>query len=526
MKKFLALTCILAILVTVFSGCHGVVDREAFTLPEEFDTSRTYEIVFWAKNENNTAQQLAYQKAIDDFEAIYPNIKVKIRPYTNYADIYNDVITNIATDTTPNVCITYPDHIATYLTGENTVVPLDDLLNDPRYGLGGSEVRFDGPTKDEIYPKFLDECFLNGYYYALPYMRSTEAVYINKDYVEKLGYTIPDVLTWDYIWEVSNAALAKDENGNYLLNGKKLLLPFCYKSTDNMMIQMVQQLNSGYSNASGEIKLFNDTTRSLLKTVAAQAKAGSFTTFGVSGYPSNMLNRGVCVFGIDSTAGATWAGNDAPQNDIPKDDQIDFEVAVRPIPQFDPQNPQMISQGPSMCLFNKEDPQEVLASWLFMQFLLTNDVQIGYSQTEGYIPVTSKAQQTQRYQDYLNNAGIDNDLHYQVKLDAAKILLDNIDNTFVTPVFNGSASLRDASGHMIESVAKSVLRMENVDDAYLDQLFANTKALYRLDQIETFNGHRLQLGTLPTSSVILLSSIALTWVLIGIYAISQRKNKK
>lgn len=526
MKRSIALICVITIVAAMFSGCHGAVDREAFAIPDEFDTSRTYEITFWAKNENNTAQQLAYQKAIEDFEAIYPNIKIKLRPYTNYADIYNDVITNIATDTTPNVCITYPDHIATYLTGENTVVPLDALLTHERYGLGGSEVRFDAPTKDEIYPKFLNECFLNGYYYALPYMRSTEAVYINKDYVEKLGYTVPDVLTWDYIWEVSNAALAKDANGKYILNGKSLMLPFCYKSTDNMMIQMVQQLGSGYAAASGEIQLFNETTKELLHNIARQADAGSFTTFGISGYPSNMLNRGTCVFGIDSTAGATWAGNDAPQNDIPKDDQIDFEVAVRPIPQFDPEHPQMISQGPSMCIFNKQDPQEVLASWLFMQYMLTDDVQITYSQTEGYIPVTSKAQQTQRYQDYLNNAGIDNDLHYQVKLDATKILLENIDNTFVTPVFNGSASLRDAAGHMIESVCKSILRMETVDEAYMDRLYTNTKALYRLDQIEIYNGHRLQLGPLPTSSVILLSSIVLAWVLIGIYAVSQRKKRK
>ena len=40
--------------------------------------------------------------------------------YTDYGKIYNDVITNISTNTTPNVCITYPDHIATYLTGQNT----------------------------------------------------------------------------------------------------------------------------------------------------------------------------------------------------------------------------------------------------------------------------------------------------------------------------------------------------------------------------------------------------------------------
>ena len=59
------------------------------------------------------------------------------------------------------------------------------------------------------------------------------------------------------------------------------------------------------------------------------------------------------------------------------------------IPQFDVSAPKMISQGPSVCIFNKTDPGEVLASWLFAQYLLTNDVQIAYSETEGYVPVTT-----------------------------------------------------------------------------------------------------------------------------------------
>ena len=81
----------------------------------------------------------------------------------------------------------------------------------------------------------------------------------------------------------------------------------------------------------------------------------------------------------------------------------------------------MISQGPSVCVFNKTDPQEVLASWLFAQYLLTNDVQIAYAETEGYVPVTSKAQNSDEYQDYLRRAGEDNDLHYDVKIEASKL---------------------------------------------------------------------------------------------------------
>ena len=124
----LLLALLMVLCVLPLSACHGSRGRAAFAVPESFDRSRQYEITFWAKNDTNKTQTAIYQKAISDFQALYPNITVNMRLYTDYGRIYNDVITNIATGTTPNVCITYPDHIATYMTGSDVVVPLDDLL--------------------------------------------------------------------------------------------------------------------------------------------------------------------------------------------------------------------------------------------------------------------------------------------------------------------------------------------------------------------------------------------------------------
>ena len=516
-------------LVTL-TGCHGSKGMEAFVIPEEFDTSRQYEITFWAKNDTNKTQTDIYEQAIADFEELYPNIKVNLRLYTDYGKIYNDVITNISTNTTPNVCITYPDHIATYLQGMNLVVPLEELFANEKYGLGGSEVLFDAPTKEEIIPQFLEECAFDGHYYAIPYMRSTEACYINKTYVEKLGYTLPDKLTWDFVWEVSEAAMAQDAEGNFLVNGQKVLIPFIYKSTDNMMIQMLKQKDAGYSTKDGEMLLFNDTTKELLYTIAEHGRTKAFSTFKISSYPANFLNAGQCIFAVDSTAGATWMGSDAPLCDIAEDKIIDFETVVMPIPQFDTENPQMISQGPSMCIFNKEDSQEVLASWLFAQYMLTNEVQIAYAQTEGYVPVTAKAQESQVYQDYLSRWGEDNELYYPVKIQATELLLDHIDHTFVTPVFNGSTSLRDAAGQLIENTVKSVRRNQSVDEAYFEKLYSDITALYRLDQLNGQNGslasEKAELGPLPTAAKVLLVSLAAIWMLIVIYVVSQALKSK
>ncbi len=510
-----------------FTSCHKRVSMTGFAVPTDFDTSKAYEITFWAKNENNETQRSVYANAVAEFEKLYPNIKVTLKNYVDYKDIYNDVITNISTNTTPNVCITYPDHIATYMEGENVVVPLDTLISDEKYGLGGSDLLFDSPTRAEMVEKFMDEGKIGGTQYALPFMRSTEACYVNKDMVEALGFELPEILTWDFVWEVSEKAMAlgKDKDGNFIANGQKTLIPFIYKSTDNMMISMLKQIEAPYSTDTGEIGLFNDTTKDILLEISKHAKTKAFSTFKISSYPANFLNAGQCIFAIDSTAGATWMGCDAPLIDIPEDQLKRFETVVMPIPQFDESNPQMISQGPSLCIFNKEDSGEVLASWLFAQFLLTNEVQISYSQTEGYIPVTSKAQNSAEYQDYLGRAGENNNLYYKVKIDASKLLISNTENSFTTPVFNGSTSLRSAAGELIEETVKWTRRNKVIDSAFIDGLYSDINSLYKLDQIEA-GPTKKEFSELPSESKWLIGILGVVWIGIGSYVLTQYIKRK
>jgi multiple sugar transport system substrate-binding protein len=188
----------------------------------------------------------------------------------------------------------------------------------------------------------------------------------------------------------------------------------------------------------------------------------------------------------------------------------------------------MISQGPSLCIFNKDDSGEVMASWLFAQYLLTNETQIAYSQTEGYVPVTEKAQNSPEYIDYLSRAGENNQLYYDVKIAATKLLIDNTDNTFTADVFNGSTSLRNAAGEMIEDVTKAVKRKKMVNDNYIDKLYTEVTSLYRLDQIEAREG-KIRLGKMPTTSILLLSSIGVVWcgiiAYVSVGAIKKRKNE-
>ena len=93
-------------------------------------------------------------------------------------------------------------------------------------------------------------------------------------------------------------------------------------------------------------------------------------------------------------------------------------------------------------------------------------------------------------------------------------------------MFNGSASVRNAAGQLIEGVVKGVRKKDTVDDAYLENLFADTTALYRLDQTGSSLSGREDLGPLPSESVILLGTLACIWVIMGVYVLHNNKKRK
>ena len=108
MKRIIALVTVLttlAVLIFSLTSCHTARYMKGLSISKDFNPDAEYEITFWAKNEGHDAQAQIYRRAIEDFNTYYPNIKVNLKIYTNYNDIYKDVLTNIQPGTTPNGCI-------------------------------------------------------------------------------------------------------------------------------------------------------------------------------------------------------------------------------------------------------------------------------------------------------------------------------------------------------------------------------------------------------------------------------------
>ena len=163
---------------------------------------------------------------------------------------------------------------------------------------------------------------------------------------------------------------------------------------------------------------------------------------------------------IGSSAGATHQRPTAVNGEYP------FEVGIATIPQVSTDNKKVISQGPSVCIFQKDNPQEVIASWLFVKFLTTNvNFQAEFSMASGYVPVLKSVANNPVYADFLNSA----DGGDYISALSAKVCLQQQDAYYTSPAFNGSSAARDEVGNLL---TKCLTAKDDGDvDAMIEKAF-------------------------------------------------------
>ena len=378
---------------------------------------------------------------IEEFNKLYPNIHVECTSVGSYDDVRDQISTEITVGNQPNLAYCYPDHVALYnLAG--AVATLDSLIDSQ------IEVkRADGTTEILGLTEEQKNDFIAGYYnegrqfgddlmYSMPFSKSTEVLYYNKTFFEESGLTVPT--TWDEMKEVCAKIKAIDPNS----------IPLGYDSESNWFITMCEQYGSPYTSATGDHFLFNnETNRNFVKMFREWYQAGYLTTQKLYGaYTSGLFTvqeegKTRSYMSIGSSAGATYQ---RPAKG--EDGKYPFEVGIATIPQVSADNKRVISQGPSVCIFKKSNPQEVVASWLFLKFLTTSvDFQAEFSMASGYVPVLKSVATNEAYAAFMAQA----DGGDFISALSAKVCLEQEDAYYTSPAFNGSSTARDQVGSLL-----------------------------------------------------------------------------
>ena len=467
MKRIIASILIVALVLSfaifALSGCRRKGVAPDFVMPEGGLTTEPITITFY--HSMGAQLQEILNTAIADFNVLYPNITVEHESYGNYDGVRDQIKTEISVGNQPNIAYCYPDHIALYNVA-GAVQTLDVLINDPTYGYTQEQL-------DDFIQGYYEEgrAFGDGKMYSLPISKSTEVLYYNKTEFDNWAkiYSSP---------QLPNAEGVLEDNPNYqneAYNIKvpttweemkeacqkiKAIYPTCiplgYDSESNWFITMCEQYGSPYTSATGENFLFNnETNRAFIeefrtwydnKWVTTEALSGGYTSSLFTGESSTSNSESSvpagtrCYMCIGSTGGATY------QQPSQTNGKFEFEVGITSIPQVNPEAPKVITQGPSVCIFKKDNAQEVLASFLFVKFLTTDHAfQGAVSMNNGYAPVIKSIEENPVYAEFLASASTENIQAY-----AVKVALEQSDAYYVSPAFNGSSVARDQVGLLLQ----------------------------------------------------------------------------
>ncbi|MBE5739402.1 MAG: extracellular solute-binding protein [Clostridiales bacterium] len=439
---------------------------------------------------------------VTSFNKIYPNVTVSHKSFGDYEGIRDQVKTELSTGRGPSLAACYPDHVALY-NKSKAVLTLDDYIaSDLTVTKNDGSTETVGLTQaqiDDYVPFYYEEGKMYGdnKMYTLPLMKSTELLYYNATYFQANNLKVPT--TWEEMEQTCKKIL-EIENAKEGGQAANPCIPLGYDSGANWFITMTEQLESGYTtNEKGNHFAFNnETNRDFVKTFREWYEKDYVTTKAVFGkYTSDLFkettqSKTKSFMCIGSSAGATY------QRPEKVNDAYPFEVGVAMIPQEDPENPKMISQGPSICLFKKQNNQETAAAWLFAKYITTSlEYQARFSMNNGYTcAIQSVLQDEDVYasdeflanvqgEPMLKNETLGIEAYGNENLQAAsvKLTMEFAANNyyFVSPAFVGSSDARDTMDQLMKNAFEYPLEGKTAAEmiqGLLDKAYTNLKNTY------------------------------------------------
>ncbi|MFR3522743.1 MAG: ABC transporter substrate-binding protein, partial [Clostridia bacterium] len=196
-RRLLASLMTAVVAVTALTGCGS---NNSSSEKAEIVTELTQPVSIEMWHYMNGKQAEILQTIVDDFNATNgKGITVTASSQGSITDLNKKVIAASQSNTLPAIINVYPD-AATGLINENKVVDLTPYVNDSSIGMKED-------IENDFIPDFIKELsqWENNKIYGLPMTKSTEVLYVNKNLLEQLGYTVDDLkdLTFEKLAEIS-----------------------------------------------------------------------------------------------------------------------------------------------------------------------------------------------------------------------------------------------------------------------------------------------------------------------------------
>ena len=431
-KRLLAALLSSALVMTTLAGCSSKSGSS------DMVTELTEPITIEMWHYMNGGQADALNSIIEDFNATNDKgITVNAISQGSIVDLNKKVISAAQSNSLPAIINVYPD-IATGLIEDKKLVNLSSFINDKNVGMADE--------MDDFVDSFIQETsqWNNGEVYGLPMTKSTEVLYVNKNMLESLGYTLEDLegLTFEKLAEISNKAVT--ELG---------VAGFGFDSSSNAFISSLKMDGLDFVDSKGTINVDNEWVREYMTFFQQQAQSGAFRIAGEDKFLSNPFvnQKMLCYQG--SSAGYAYLNNDGA-----------FEIAVVEVPVFEGKDKAVMQQGASLFVTNNVSAEAQYAAYEFVKFATNAENTAKFATATGYLPVRKSAIETDVVKNILND---ETSLYAKVY----NVAQEALPYAYYTPAINNAQSARTVAQEKYEAfMSGSITDVEVLVDDIVSQV--------------------------------------------------------
>jgi multiple sugar transport system substrate-binding protein/sn-glycerol 3-phosphate transport system substrate-binding protein len=325
-------------------------------------------VTFW--HQHTKERETALLKIVDDFNKTNPyGITVVAEYQGGYGDIFTKMLGVLNTEEAPSLVVAYQNQAATYQLAD-ALADMNLYVNSIKWGLDSREQRdfFPGFFAQDVFPNF------GGQRLGFPPNRSMEVMYYNADWLKELGYEAAPATPEQFKEMACKAAAtpfskatATGSMGYQLSVDASRFASWTFAFGGDVFDYKEGKYTYNSEAAVAAMTFIQDLFKSGCATIVTE-NFGDQTNFG----------QGALLFTVGSSSGLPFYRSAV-------DEGAKHAWSVAAIPHTT-ENPVMNVYGASVSM-PKSTPEEELATWLFLKYYTSADVQAEWAKASQYFPV-------------------------------------------------------------------------------------------------------------------------------------------
>lgn len=305
---------------------------------------------------------------VDQFNAENEwGITVEAVAQGSQGDLETAVNGAIATGELPNLTMGFPNGLVRWY-GLDVIAPLNDYIEDPVYGLTDEEVAaiYSGPYSSGTLP--------DGTQVGIPMHQSAQVIFYNYTWGEELGFDGPPETSAEFMEQACAAADANNNDDNPDNDGTG---GYVYFPDASMVSPWIWAFGGEIVSEDGSAYVLNSEA-ALDVAVFFKELADNGCILFTPSFPNPEFAARQALFATSSTAGVPFQA--AAMEEAENEDEWGA------IPFVGPDGTQVVDAFGQMIGVVRTNPDQDLASWLFLRWLTSAETQSDWIGYTGYFP--------------------------------------------------------------------------------------------------------------------------------------------